>query len=91
MMSTRPEGDRYWNYLRPTAASAPYLSSEPRAEGLYELIFLEDLPSKLMSNRDDGSYATKDLFMKHPTLDAWKYCGRNDDVIVLENGEKLIE
>lgn len=89
MMSTRPEGDKYWNYLRPTPASAPYLSFEPRTGGLYELICLDGLPSKAMSNRDDGSYATKDLFMKHPTLNAWKYCGRNDDVIVLENGEKV--
>lgn len=89
MMSTRPKGDRHWNYLRPTAESEPYLSFEPRAEGLYELVCLDGLPSKAMSNRDDGSYATKDLFMKHPTLNAWKYCGRNDDVIVLENGEKV--
>ncbi|RFU33078.1 hypothetical protein B7463_g3281, partial [Scytalidium lignicola] len=89
MMSTRPKGDKHWNYLRPTTESEPYLSFEPRGGELYELVILDGLPSKAMSNRDDGSYATKDLFMKHPTLNAWKYCGRNDDVIVLENGEKV--
>ncbi|KAH8819123.1 putative NRPS-like enzyme [Xylogone sp. PMI_703] len=89
MMSTRPQGDKHWNYLRPTEEAKPYLTFEPTGEGRYELICLDGLPSKSASNRDDGSYATKDLFIKHPTLDAWKYCGRNDDVIVLENGEKV--
>ncbi|KAH8804476.1 putative NRPS-like enzyme [Xylogone sp. PMI_703] len=89
MTSNRPKDDKYWNYLRPTAETEPYISFEPRGEGLYELVCLDGLPSKAMSNREDGSYATKDLFMKHPTINAWKYCGRNDDVIVLENGEKV--
>ncbi len=89
MTSTRPKGDKFWNYLRPAAEAEPFILFEPRGEGLYELVCLEGLPSKAMSNREDGSYATKDLFMKHPTINAWKYCGRNDDVIVLENGEKV--
>lgn len=89
MTSNRPKGDNYWNYLRPTVESEPYILFEPRGGDLYELVCLNGLPSKAMSNRSDGSYATKDLFAKHPTLNAWKYCGRNDDVIVLENGEKV--
>jgi hypothetical protein len=89
MMSTRPQGDKLWNYLRPTAEAEPFLSFESREQGLYELVCLDGLPSKAMSNRDDGSYATKDLFIKHPSLNAWKYCGRNDDLIVLVNGEKV--
>lgn len=36
------------------------------------------------SNRDDGSYATGDLYEKHPTKpDVWRYVGRGDDVIVM--------
>ncbi|GAD96718.1 NRPS-like enzyme, putative [Paecilomyces variotii No. 5] len=89
MMSIRPPGDNTWNYLRATPEAEPFLYFEPKEQGLYELVCLEGLPSKSMSNREDGSYATKDLFLKHPYLNAWKYCGRNDDVIVLENGEKV--
>ena len=37
-----------------------------------------------MSNQPDGSYATKDLFIKHPTIpDAYKYIGRIDDTLVM--------
>lgn len=89
MMSTRPRSDKSWNYLRPTTEAKPYLTFEPREKDTYELVCLPGLPSKSMSNRDDGSYATKDLFVKHPSLEAWKYCGRNDDIVVLENGEKV--
>ncbi|RFU27493.1 hypothetical protein B7463_g8837, partial [Scytalidium lignicola] len=89
MMSIRPKDDRYWNYLRPTIEAEPFLSFEAREEGFYELVCLNGLPSIATSNREDGSFVTKDLFIKHPMLNAWKYCGRSDDVIVLENGEKV--
>ena len=47
-------------------------------------------PSKVASKRPDGSYATKDLFEPHPTIEkAWKYVTRLDDTIVLVNGEKF--
>lgn len=37
-----------------------------------------------MSNQPDGSYATKDLFLKHPTKpDAYRYIGRLDDTLVM--------
>ncbi|KAF8549988.1 L-aminoadipate-semialdehyde dehydrogenase [Imleria badia] len=43
----------------------------------------------VMSNKPDASYATKDLFIKHPTIpDAYKYIGRIDDTLVMVNGEK---
>ena len=32
---------------------------------------------------------TRDLFKKHPTEDLWTFKGRKDDVIVLNNGEKI--
>ncbi|TVY28697.1 Non-canonical non-ribosomal peptide synthetase [Lachnellula hyalina] len=34
-------------------------------------------------------WRTKDVYEKHPTKDLWLYRGRNDDVIVLSNGEKF--
>lgn len=34
-------------------------------------------------------WRTKDVYQKHPTKDLWLYMGRNDDVIVLSNGEKF--
>ncbi|TVY13347.1 Non-canonical non-ribosomal peptide synthetase FUB8 [Lachnellula arida] len=34
-------------------------------------------------------WRTKDIYQKHPTKDLWLYRGRNDDVIVLSNGEKF--
>ncbi|KAF2144784.1 uncharacterized protein K452DRAFT_147401 [Aplosporella prunicola CBS 121167] len=89
MTSFRPQGDKGWDYLRPTAAVTPFLRFEDQGSGLYECVCLEGWPSKVMTNREDGAYATKDCFTKHPTLpNAWKYYCRLDDTITLNNGEK---
>ncbi|KAK5166578.1 uncharacterized protein LTR77_008121 [Saxophila tyrrhenica] len=81
--------DKQWDWLRVPPHFKPYLSMELRGPNLYELVVTEGWPSKVATNRDDGSYATKDLFEPHPTLeDAWRYYARLDDTIVLENGEK---
>jgi len=90
MTSFRPREDKDWDFLRPSEQLKPYLHWEERYPGIFELCVLEGWPSKVMSNRDDGSYATKDLFEKHPTtLDAWRYYARLDDTLVLVNGEKV--
>lgn len=89
MTSFRPREDKGWDYLRLSDSVKPYLRFEERAPGVFELICLDGWPSKVMSNRPDGSYATKDLFMKHPTIEAYKYYARLDDTIVLVNGEKV--
>lgn len=89
MTSFRPREDKEWDYLRPSEAVKKFLQFEERGPGIFELICLDGWPSKVMSNRPDGSYATKDLFMKHPTLEAYKYYARLDDTIVLVNGEKV--
>ncbi|RFU34185.1 hypothetical protein B7463_g2153, partial [Scytalidium lignicola] len=88
MTSWRPDGDNGWNYLRPTPLVAKYLRFEDRGDEQYELVVDKNWPSRVATNRPDGSYATSDLFIKHPTLEGWKYSGRIDDVIVLEKGEK---
>jgi acyl-coenzyme A synthetase/AMP-(fatty) acid ligase len=81
--------DKEWDWLRVPPHLKPYLSMELRGSNLYELCVNQGWKSKVATNRDDGSYATKDLFEPHPTIaDAWKYYARLDDTIALENGEK---
>ncbi|KAF2101646.1 NRPS-like enzyme [Rhizodiscina lignyota] len=89
MTSFRDRDDLDWDYVRVEPKLQPYLRWEEEARGIYELCILDGWPSKVASNRPDGSYATKDLFEKHPTKEnAWRYYARKDDTLVLENGEK---
>lgn len=91
MTSLRPREDKDWDYFRPTSEVMKYLKFETRGGGLYEAICLDGWPSKVATNREDGSYAMKDLFTKHAVKkNAWKFHGRLDDTIVLVNGEKAI-
>lgn len=90
MTSFRPPEDKAWDYVRPSEKLKPFLRFEHRGEDLFELICLDGWPSKVATNRPDGSYATKDLFKKHSTLEAYKYFARLDDTIILVNGEKAI-
>lgn len=89
MMSTRPREDKGWDWLRPSDYVKKFLRFEERFPGVFELVCLDGWPSKVMTNRPDGSYATKDLFVKHPTMEAYKYYARLDDTIILYNGEKV--
>lgn len=90
MTSFRPDGDKAWNYVRESPKLQPFLKWIPQGPNLYECTVLHGWPSKVASNRPDGSYATKDLFEPHPTIEkAWKYVARLDDTIVLVNGEKF--
>lgn len=90
MTSFRPNGDKAWNYVRESPKLQPFLKWLPQGPKLYECTVLPGWPSKVASNRPDGSYATKDLFEPHPTIEkAWKYVARLDDTIVLVNGEKF--
>lgn len=89
MTSMRPREDKAWDYLRPSEFVKKFIRFEERSPGIFELICLEGWPSKVLSNRPDGSYATKDLFLKHPSMEAYKYYARLDDTIVLVNGEKV--
>lgn len=81
--------DKGWDWLRVPTHLKPFLSMEERGPGLYELVVMEGWPSKVVRNREDGAYTSKDLFEPHPTIpDAWKYYARSDDTLALENGEK---
>jgi hypothetical protein len=93
MTSFRSPEDKAWNYVRPLATTKPFLRFVPAGEGLYEVVVLDGLPTKVMANSDDppNSYYTRDTFVPHPVLpDAWKYIGRLDDRVTLVNGEKVL-
>ncbi|EST08578.1 AMP-dependent synthetase/ligase [Kalmanozyma brasiliensis GHG001] len=84
--------DKEWEYVRPILNAKDYIAFENTGtdkEGPYEMVVLPGFPSLTESNRPDGSYATRDLFVKHPTREGlWKYAGRADDTLVHYNGEK---
>lgn len=80
--------DKEWQYLRSDAS--PYLKFEPQEDDLAELVILSSWPHMAKRNRDDGSYATADLFAPHPTIpDAWKYHSRADSQLILITGKKF--
>ncbi|KAH7413711.1 male sterility protein [Phaeosphaeria sp. MPI-PUGE-AT-0046c] len=90
MTSFRPSSDKAWNYVRESPKLSPFLRWIPRGPKLFECTVLPGWPAKVASNQPDGSYATKDLFEPHPTIEkAWKYIARLDDTIALVNGEKF--
>ncbi|KAI1382015.1 acetyl-CoA synthetase-like protein [Hypoxylon crocopeplum] len=81
--------DKEWQYLRPVDDAA-FLSFEPRGDGLSELVVKARWPLISKTNRDDGSYATADLFEAHPSIpNAWRYHSRADAQITLANGKKF--
>lgn len=93
MNSKRAKGDIAWNYMRPLPSAKPYIWMKSLGNDIHELVILDGLRSKVISNSDEppGSFHTKDLFVKHPTIpDAWKNIGRLDDRVTLVNGEKVL-
>ncbi|KAK2597269.1 hypothetical protein N8I77_013129 [Diaporthe amygdali] len=89
-----PPSDRLlWSWVTPLPHAKPYLQFEPESsrtsQDLYHLVIRPGLKQKVLSDRPDGSYGTKDLFQLHPTIpDLWKFAARKDDIIVMLNGEK---
>ncbi|GAC93570.1 NRPS-like enzyme [Pseudozyma hubeiensis SY62] len=86
------ESDKEWNHLRiPDQLGQSMLRFEPHDPtsegGLFELIVTKEWPTKLVANRDDGGYATSDLYSKQGT-NTWRYDSRSDDTIVLVSGKK---
>ena len=63
-------------------------------EDLYELVIVKDpkiLPLQFvfLNFPELEEWHTKDLMSKHPTRDLWRYRGRRDDMIVMNNGLKI--
>ena len=80
--------DKEWQYLR--SLSSPLLNFEPHDGGLAELVILPDWPHMAKRNREDGSFATADLFEPHPSIqDAWRYHSRADSQLTLITGKKF--
>jgi hypothetical protein len=62
---------------------------ELEGDGIYQLVMLSGWPGLAARNREDGSYATKDLFERHPkNPKVFRYFDRMDSTILLSNGEK---
>ncbi|KAI8958459.1 acetyl-CoA synthetase-like protein [Daldinia sp. FL1419] len=81
--------DKEWQYFR-LAGDSTFLSLEPRENCLSELVVKPRWPLREKTNRDDGSYATADLFEPHPSIsNAWRYHSRADALITLANGKKF--
>ena len=80
--------DTEWQYLR--SQNSSLLRFEPRNDGLAELVVQRDWPHMAKRNREDGSYATADLFQTHPKIThAWRYQSRADSQLTLITGKKF--
>lgn len=81
--------DKDWDFLRSTPGDEHFIFRKGD-DGTYELEVKGDWPAlAVVPNLDNGNYKTGDVFEKHAsTPGAWRYLGRNDDVITLENGKK---
>ncbi|KAF4498811.1 nonribosomal peptide synthetase [Fusarium agapanthi] len=81
--------DKDWQFLR--AIDDPkLLEFEPRENELSELVVKPGWPFLIKTNREDGSYASSDLFEPHPSIpNAWRYHSRADAQITLGNGKKF--
>ncbi|KAH8824644.1 L-aminoadipate-semialdehyde dehydrogenase [Flagelloscypha sp. PMI_526] len=88
MNSTREFAtDKLWNWVRPV--DSKYIIFEDRGNNSFEVVVKDGYPPKIESNRPDKSYATKDLFVRHPErANLYKYVGRLDDTLVQTLGEK---
>ena len=84
-------GDWAWMHFHPNVK----LRFELSADDAYELVLLMDETTRdntaLNHNFPDiKEWRTKDLFRRHPEKpNLWRFHGRNDDIIVLSNGEKF--
>ena len=94
MNSFRPQSEILeWDWLRPLENAVPFFRWElyDEEKNVFELVIEEGWPAKVATNRDDGAYATSDLWERHPEwprVNRWRYFARMDDTVVLVNGEK---
>ena len=80
--------DKAWQYLRDSQLGT--LRFEQQEDGLAELVVESCWPHMVKRNRKDGSYATADLFERHPSnANAWKYHSRADAQLTLISGKKF--
>ncbi len=83
------KNDRDWQYLR-LAETSTQVKFEEREDGIMELVVLPEWPHMAKRNRDDGSYASSDLFEPHQKKrNAWRYHSRADSQLTLVTGLKF--
>ncbi|EME40345.1 non-ribosomal peptide synthetase-like protein [Dothistroma septosporum NZE10] len=83
------ENDKEWQHLRP-GDGVKQLKFEERDGGLHELVISAGWPHMSKTNREDGSFATADLFKSHESIpNAWKYDSRADAQLTLITGKKF--
>ena len=81
--------DGGWQYLR-LSDEEDQIALEDGSGGLHELIVKAGWPHMAKRNREDGAYATSDLFEAHPRIkNAWKYHSRADSQLTLITGKKF--
>ena len=80
--------DKEWQYLR--SGSSDLLTFEQQEDSLSELVIRPGWPHMAKRNRDDGSFATADLFVANAIIaNAWKYHSRADSQVTLITGKKF--
>lgn len=84
------EKDQEWQCLRSHGSDLLQFETQSENVGLSELVVRRDWPHMAKRNREDGSFATADLFAPHPTIkNAWKYHSRADSQLTLITGKKF--
>ncbi|KAL8805671.1 MAG: hypothetical protein Q9182_001815 [Xanthomendoza sp. 2 TL-2023] len=82
--------DKAWQYLRRYGSTLLEFEKQQDDTGLSELVIRPDWPHMAKRNREDGSFATADLFEPHPSIhDAWRYHSRADSQLTLITGKKF--
>ncbi|KAL8677847.1 MAG: hypothetical protein Q9186_005759 [Xanthomendoza sp. 1 TL-2023] len=82
--------DKNWQYLRSYGSILLNFEKQQDDTGLSELVIRPEWPHMAKRNREDGSFATADLFEPHPTIrDAWRYHSRADSQLTLITGKKF--
>lgn len=88
-----PADDTNWDYFEWNPSYG--IDMQDRGDGLYEMVIprpprAREFQGIFHTFPERNVYHTKDLFAPHPSHPRlWKYSGRQDDVIVLNNGEKF--
>ena len=81
--------DKEWQYLRKHSQVDTFVFQKWN-DIEYELVVMEDWPSRSPAIRTEVPFNSHDVFQPHPSISkAWKYCGRSDVQITLMTGKKF--
>ncbi|KAL8967137.1 MAG: hypothetical protein Q9197_005597, partial [Variospora fuerteventurae] len=82
--------DKDWQYLRNHTPDSLRFEVQKDDSELSELVIQPHWPHMAKRNREDGAFATADLFVPHPKIaNAWKYHSRADSQLTLITGKKF--